>query len=233
MPFEFAVALAYLVLTGIVNASAFTAQGLRWRSFGWLAVVAAAQLLLMAPYLLPVLLGYPAGVVHTSFEWVHDLLRLNPTALRETAIGNLPGLVAATLALAMRRHWPLPRIAAVALLAWLSVTLLFLARHYAGGALGGTLGGACRGFVVSVHYYHLNLQLGWAVVLGWVLWQAQREITATTPAWASAARCGLALALLAVPLALGTWHWLGLPGDQASRAQVQREGGISIMDDGA
>ena len=55
-----------VVLTGIVVAAAFTTQGVRPRTVGWLAIVAAAQVAAMSPYFVPVMLHYPGGAVHTG-----------------------------------------------------------------------------------------------------------------------------------------------------------------------
>ncbi|MBD0272051.1 MAG: hypothetical protein ICV73_08980, partial [Acetobacteraceae bacterium] len=168
-----------VVLAGIAAAAAVAAQGARLRTAGWLAVVAAAQLAVITPYLLPILVHYPDGTVHTGYQWVHGLFTLSPVALAKLAILNAPGVAAAAVAWRLRREAPMGRLTAAILAAWIAVPAVLLLRHYAcavvaPGAAGAEAPAACRAFVVSVHHHHLYLQLAWPCLIGFAVWHAAR-----------------------------------------------------------
>ena len=168
-----------VVLTGIVAAAAFAAQGARPRTAGWLAVVAAVQLAVMSPYLLPILLHYPDGTVHTGYQWVHGLFTLGPGNLVRLAILNAPGAAAAFVIWRLRRRVAMGRLTTVILATWIAVPLAFLLRHYAcaiaaPSGVGADAPAACRAFVVSIHHYHLYLQLAWPCLIGFAAWHAAR-----------------------------------------------------------
>lgn len=160
-----------VLLTGIVAAAACVAQGVRPRTVGWLAVAAVAQFAVMSPYLVPILLHYPDGMVHTGYQWVHDLFAPSPKALAKLAVLNAPGVAAALLAWRLRGRAGMGRLTAAILAAWIAIPAAFLLRHYACAA---GVPAACRAFVVSVHHYHLYLQLAWPCLIGFAAWHATR-----------------------------------------------------------
>lgn len=212
-----------VILTAMVAACAFTAQGFRLRTLAWLALAAAVQLLVMSPYLFTVLFAYPGGTVHSSYEWVDPLFTPNRPMMSAVVILNTPGVVAAALAVALRRKMPMDRIAAVALAAWIVTCGAFMLRHYgcAGLAASGRAapGGACDVFVIAVHHYHLYLQLAWAAVIGFVLWQFARRLSLGRDGAFSWPRA-------AVPLAFGVAALLA-----GGRALLHRDWDMKFRDE--
>jgi hypothetical protein len=195
-----------VVLTGIVTLAAFASQGLRARTLGWLALVALVQLVVMAPYFLPVLIAYPGGTVHSSYEWVDPAMLPVGRRMVVLALLNVPGLLAAVLALAFRRDMPFGRLTAAMLAAWIGVCGILLLRHYACAGftkLGWERPSACGVFVVAVHHYHLYLQLGWACLIGLVGCGLARRWTLRPNGEPAGARPRIAVAFGAALLVLG------------------------------
>ena len=171
-----------IILTFVVTAVVFGVRGLQIRTIWWLAVVAVMQLAVMSPYLAPIAVHYPAGILHPKPGlWLDPLMMAHFGAMARTALLNLPGLLALSLAAFLyRRGTRLDRGAAFALGAWITLCILVLARHYACG-LGARVTGLeitqitpCRVVVVPVHHYHLYLQTAWAMLIGFVGWPLLR-----------------------------------------------------------
>lgn len=191
-----------VVLTAIVTVAAFVAQGLRARTLLWLAVVAAVQLAVMSPYLLPVLLAYPGGTIHSSYEWVDSLFEPVLRSMAKVIVVNAPGVTSALLALLFRRAMPFETLSTAILATWIGTCGAFLLRHYGcagASALGWEQPRACHTFVVAVHHYHLYLQLAWACLVGFVgwglahLWCRHRDGTLSAPRTAVAVTLGVAV----------------------------------------
>ena len=163
-----------LLLSAMLVAAALIGQGVRLRTLVWLAITGAVQALVMAPYLAPILLAYPDGVVHlTPGAWVADELRLDNAALTIMALINLPFLLAALL-LWQSRLWP-RGLAGAMLAVWIAICVVVLARHY---GCAGSDAAACRFFRLPVHHFHLYLQAAGAGVIGLALarWSPPRPI---------------------------------------------------------
>lgn len=165
-----------IILTVVVTAVAFAIRGFNLRTIRWLAVVAVVQLAVMSPYLAPIALHYPGGIVHSEpAQWLDPLMTLNLRSIAITTLLNAPGVLALVGAMFLyRRGIRLERGATIALAAWIILCIVVLGRHYACGleaTATGTDGAhiaACRVFVVPVHHYHLYLQTAWAMLIGFV-----------------------------------------------------------------
>ena len=84
-----------IVLTVIVMAVAFGVRGLRFQTIIWLAIVAVVQLAVMSPYLAPIALHYPVGIVNAaSGAWPDPLMQPRFAAIARAALVNMPGLLA-------------------------------------------------------------------------------------------------------------------------------------------
>lgn len=230
-----------VILTGIVTAAAFVAQGFHPRTVLWLATVAAAQLAVMAPYMLPVLVNYPGGTVHTSYEWVHNLFKPMIQSLAKLLALNAPGLAAAALVLGPLRRAvpPMARLTAVIVAAWVGVAGAFLLRHYACGALapggGDAAPATCRAFVVAIHHYHLYLYAAWPLLIGFAGWHLVRRWIAGAPPDGGqgdgrSRRAGVAAALVLASLALGGAGLLLRPFDLESRGIALHHADRDAMD---
>ncbi|MBN8910062.1 MAG: hypothetical protein J0H99_26475, partial [Rhodospirillales bacterium] len=148
-----------LLLAGMTAATVVGTHGLRPRALAWLALTGGVALAGSLPFLLPLLLAYRLAIANPiPGAWVHGLL--TPESASRTLLLNLPGL----LALPVLRS--LPRPAAAAIAAWISLCLLGLARHYACQA---GIGAGCRVLVIAPHHYHVYLQAAWACLIGIVL----------------------------------------------------------------
>jgi len=210
-----------LILTAMVAAAAFVAQGLRMRTVGWLAVTAAAQLPVMMVYFAPLLLHYPDGMVHLPPALYSDWLMqrpLHPWLL----VMNAPGIVALVATLLLWRRAPLGHVTVAMLAAWIGVCALFLLRHFAcPDEQAGSPGAApavCRAFVVTIHHFHLYLQIAWALLMGHVAWHVAR-LWVAGPAGAPVrrGRAAVAIGLALVMLATGSYAVLRRGFDRQRR----------------
>ena len=159
------VALAHtvpaLLLSAIAAAAVLSSGGFRLRTVGWLAVVAALQVGLMVPYVLPLWLHYRLQIANPiPGGYVTDLLR--PEFLWFAGLFNLAGAAAAGAALLLRRQAPLRSPTAAILVAWIAASAVMLGRHYACHA--ADLGRACAVFQVAAHHWQLYLTFGWTLV---------------------------------------------------------------------
>ena len=84
-----------IILTFVVTAVAFGVRGLQVQTVSWLAVVAVVELALMSPYLAPIALHYPGGIVHSKPGfWLDPLMVPHFGAMARTALLSLPGALA-------------------------------------------------------------------------------------------------------------------------------------------
>ncbi|HYI83107.1 MAG TPA: hypothetical protein VEX11_07855 [Acetobacteraceae bacterium] len=230
-----AIGLAFLahivpavVLVVVVTATAFAVQGLRPRTVVWLSVVAAAQLATVAPYLLPAALLHSDGVVnHVPAWWVAPFLRLDADAVAYVVLLNLPGAAAAALLWRRRLRGTaggMDRRTAVILLSWAGACIVALGRHYACEAVravNGAAPSACSVFVLTIHHYHLYLQVAAACALGYAASLLLPRRRRRAPAGASMPpRPPRASTVLALGLAgvVGGTLFLSRPYDRALRA---------------
>jgi hypothetical protein len=168
-----------VILTAIVTSVAFGADGFRVRAIIWLAVVAVAELAIAAPYLAPILVNYPAGVINLDPGlWVDSLMFPSPSAVAKIILLNLPG-IASLAALRFFRRWMVPslnRSSLLVLVSWISVCALAISRYYLCTLIKYSPDSICKVFVLPVHHYHLYLQDAWAFLIGYVLWQSMLRI---------------------------------------------------------
>lgn len=205
-----------IILTIALTGTVFMLHGLHLRGLLWLMVTGAVQVAVMAPYLLPLLLAYPNGVIHlTPGQWTAAALTTDRAALIGLAQMNLPW-IAAAIVLIRLRAWP-NRAGTILLSIWIGVCVLALARHYACGADDS---GLCRLLHVPAHHYHLALQVAGATLIG----GAAREIAQRFPQ----PRQTLAAAI--VLLAFGTGIFLTRPYDNAARDGVLPDRRSDVMD---
>ena len=199
-----------LLLTAMLVVASAIGQGMRVRTMVWLAVAGAVQLAFMLPYLLPILIVYPAGVVHlTPGAWVADELRFDAGALLSVALVNAPFLLA-VLFLWRWRFWP-EGLAGGMLLAWIGICALVLARHY---TCAGSDADSCAVFRLPVHHFHSYLQIAASCVIGLALvrWSPPR------PVWGALLAAGIAMLLFrpydraahdaAPAIDLVAYHWI-------------------------
>ena len=215
-----------VILTAIVTAVAFGADGFRPRTFIWLAIVAVAELAAAAPYLDPVLLSYPAGVINTGpGSWVDNLMSPSRSAMSRMIVLNLPGIVAcACLWMLRRRVDPLLNRASVwALAAWIIVCAAEISRHYACALFKYIPASVCQTFVLPVNYYHFYLQDAWACLIGCAFWQVMRLIRRRSGNFA--AYPIVTASLVGAVLVFGGLASLRRPYDIVARAQALNDGG--------
>jgi len=214
-----------VILTAIVTSVAFGVGGLRVRTLIWLAVVAVAELATAAPYLAPILINYPVGVINTGpGGWVDDLMSLSLPAVARIFLLNLPG-IASVVCLWLLGRWMDPvlsRASLLALVSWIAVCTVAITRHYVCGLVEGEFSGLCQTFVLPVHHFHLYLQDAWACLIGFIVWQAVHRI------WERWRKFGafrtIAVALVGVFLAVGGLVALHRPFDIGSRAGALSDG---------
>ena len=221
-------AVPAVVLTAVVTAAGFAAQGLRLRTVAWLAAVAAAQLAVMMLLLGPILLHYPDGMIHFGVALHSDWLMEKPLH-RWVLVMNTPGLAALAVTLLLRRAAPLGRTTSAMLAAWIGVCSLFLLRHYAcpSGAPEGDAEApaVCRVFLVTVHHYHLYLQVAWTCLMGHAGWHLARLWAEKAPLGSMRLRVALAAGLAAVLLLLGGYGLVRRSFDRERRALAVASGG--------
>jgi len=169
------VALAHtvpgLLLSVIVTAATFATRRVQPRAILWLAVVAAIQLAMLAPFVLPLWWRYRLHVANAvPGGYVTDVLR--PEYAWFAAPIGAAMLATFAGAWLLRRFAPvgrpLGRVTLAILLAWILPCAIMLARHFACRSAGGG-GGACGVFVVAAHHWSLYLTLGWTLAAGYVL----------------------------------------------------------------
>ena len=215
-----------VILTAIVTAVAFGSDGFRARTFIWLAIVAVAELAAAAPYLGPVLISYPAGVINTGpGSWVDNLMSPSRSAMSRMIVLNLPGIVAcACLWMLRRRVDPLLNRASVwALAAWIIVCAAEISRHYACALFKYIPASVCQTFVLPVNYYHFYLQDAWACLIGCAFWQVMRLIRRRSRNFA--AYPIVTASLVGAVLVFGGLASLRRPYDIVARAQALNDGG--------
>jgi hypothetical protein len=223
-----------IILTLVVTAVAFGVRGFQVQTVSWLAVVAVVQFAVMSPYLVPIAMHYPGGIVHSNPGfWLDQLMVPHFGAMARTALLNLPGVLALVGTVFLyRRGIRLQRGAAFALGWWIILCVVVLGRHYA-CALGARATGAdvaeiaaCRVFVVPVHHYHLYLQSAWAILIGFVSWHLLRLFLER----GTRSRAGVAAVIVIALAAAGGWSLLNRKFDAGQRryALEGSDGGWSI-----
>jgi hypothetical protein len=216
-----------VILTAIVTSVALGTDGFRARTFIWLAVVAAAEVATAAPYLAPILINYPAGVVNTGpGAWVDGLMSLSRSSVARMILLNLPGITSLAC-LWLFRRWMDPllkRASVLALASWIAVCTVAISRHYVCGLVDYDLSGVCQTFVLPVHHYHLYLQDAWACLMGYILWQAIRLIRDRRRNLAAYPM--IAAALVGAVLAVGGLASLHRPYDIGARAGALTDGTV-------
>jgi hypothetical protein len=222
-----------IILTFVVTAVAFGVCGLKRRTIWWLAAVAVVQLAFMAPYLAPIVLHYPGGIVHSKpGHWLDPMMTLGPDAIALAALLNAPGVLALCGAVFLyRRGIRLGRGAALALAAWIIPCIVILIRHYACGpaATGADIDqiAACRVFVVPVHHYHLYLQSAWAMLIGFVCGHLLHLFLERGPG----SRRGVAAVVVLAVVSAGVWSFLSRKYDAITRyAAVAHADGGELVD---
>jgi hypothetical protein len=218
-----------VILTAIVISVAFGTGGFRARTLIWLAVVAVAELATAAPYLAPILINYPTGVVNRpNVDWVDSLMFLSRSAAGKIILLNLPGISAFACLLLLGR-WlapPLNRASLLTLLSWIAVCAVAITRYYVCGLVEHLVGfgfpGVCKTFYLQVFYYHLYLQDAWACLIGFIVWQTMRRIW---DRWRKfAALRTLAVVLVGALLAVGGLAFLHRRYDISSRSGALSDG---------
>jgi hypothetical protein len=222
-----------IILTFIVTALAFGVRGFKVKTISWLAFVAVVQLAVMSPYLAPIALHYPRGVVHSKpGSWTDSMMSPYVGLMARTALLNAPGVLAlAGTVFLHRRGIRLRRYAVIALGTWIILCSAFLVRHYA-CSLGARFVSAdvadvsvCRVFLVPVHHFHLYLQSAWAVLIGFVGWHVSRLLLQRSPRIRTRVALTVALALAAA----GGWSLLTRKFDSEQRAEaLEADGGFDI-----
>ncbi len=211
-----------IILTSVATAVAFATCGLKLRTIRWLAVVAVVQLAVMSPYLAPIVLNYPGGIVHhRPGLWLDPLMTRDLGSIALIAVLNAPGVLALAGAVFLhRRGIRLERAAAIALAAWIIPCIAILGRHY---ACGQAATAACRVFVVPVHHYHLYLQSAWAMLIGFVC--AHLFLERGPPS-----RNRIAIVVVLVVVSAGGWSFLSRKYDAVTRdaALAQADGGALL-----
>jgi hypothetical protein len=161
-----------ILLSGIVAALTLSIHGKR--GMGWLACVALVELIWAAPFLGPLAFAYRLHIANPMpGAWVHTLLR--PDDIVRLAMVNLPGILASAALVILGKAERRPTATRTILVAWISICLLFLTRHFACHVAGKT-DGACGVFVIAPHHYHVYLQAAWALTIGQAIWLAGRAI---------------------------------------------------------
>lgn len=215
-----------IILTLVVTAVAFGVRGLQVQTVLWLAVVAVVQLAVMSPYLAPIALHYPGGIVHSEpGAWLDQLMMPHFGAMARTALLNLPGVLALVGTVFLyRRGIRLERGAAFALGGWIIMCVAVLGRHYACGLAARATGtdiaevGVCRVFVVPVHHYHLYLQTAWALLTGFVGWHFLRLFLEG----GTRSRAPVAAVVVLALAAIGGWSLLNRKFDAGQRHEALR-----------
>ncbi len=214
-----------VILTAIVTSVAFGTGGFRVRTLIWLAVVAVAELATAAPYLAPILINYPTGVVNrANVDWVDSLMFLSRSAVAKIILLNLPGIAAfaCLLLLGRRMDPPLNRASLLALLSWIAVCAVAITRYYVCGLVEHGPPGVCQTFYLPVFYYHFYLQDAWACLMGYILWQAMCRIRKS---WSRfAAYPTISTALVGALLVVGGLASFHRPYDLGARAEALRDG---------
>jgi hypothetical protein len=210
-----------LLLSAIVTAVALREGGLHPRTLTWLALVAAVEVTLSLPFLLPLWLRYGLRVANSvPVAWT-DWTMLLPF-LTWVAQVSAPGVLAIAVAWLLRRYAPIDKRTVVILLAWIGVCAAMLGRHYACQVVADRPA-VCRIVVVPVHHFHMYLVVGWTVLVGYA-------VTAVARAWIQTPRphgweirlAALAVALMpliAAKLALRTESY-----DSMARASALADG---------
>jgi hypothetical protein len=214
-----------VILTAIVTSVAFGTDGFRVRTFIWLAAVAVAELATAAPYLAPILINYPAGLVNTGpGDWVDGLMSPSRSAIARMFVLNVPGIASfACLWMLGRRMDPLlNRTSLLALASWIAVCTVAISRYYVCTLEEYGVSGVCQTFVLPVHHYHLYLQDAWACLIGCVLWQAMRLIRERCKNFA--AYPVVAAGLVGAVLVVGGFVSLHRPYDIRARAGALDDG---------
>ena len=161
-----------VILTVVVVAVTIVQARCHPRIIVWLGVVALIELATAAPYLVPTVLYYPAGMLNDAYSaYVEPLLR--GANLKQAVLVNAPGILAflATLVLARRRR-DINAAGATALITWVSVCSAFIIHRYVCALPGVGQAHVCNIFVLTVHHYHLYLQNAWACLMGYAIWAA-------------------------------------------------------------
>jgi len=214
-----------VILTAIVTSVALGTGGFRVRTFIWLSAAAVTELATTAPYLIPLLVNYPGGVVNTlPGAWVDSLMSLPRVHVARMILLNLPG-IASFACLWLFRRWidpALNRASLLALVSWIAVCTIAIMRYYFCAIFEKGSSIVCQTFVVPVHYYHLYLQDAWACLIGYILWQAIRLIWVRWENFRSYR--AMAAALAAVLLVIGGLASVHRPYDLGVRAEALRDG---------
>ncbi len=213
-----------IILTLVVTAVAFGLRGLRVETVSWLAVVAVVQLAVMSPYLAPIALHYPSGIVHLKPSlYLSRLMEPRFGAIARTALLNMPGMLALVGTMFLyRRRVRLGKGAAVALGAWIILCAVALGRHYAcylaARATGANVAEVtvCRVFLVPVQHFHMYLQIAWAIPIGFVSWHLFRLFLERN----TGSRTGVAAVMVLALAAVGGWSVLNRKWDAEARHRV-------------
>lgn len=222
-----------VILTVIVTTVAFGVRGLQVQTLLWLAVAAVVQIAVMSPYLVPITIHYPGGIVHSEPGGYLDRLMVpHFDAMMHVALLNLPGALAlAGIIFLYYRGIRLPRGAAFALGAWITLCVVALGRHYACGLEARATGvdvpasAACRIFVLPVSHYHFYLQTAWAMLIGFVGWHLLRFFLER----GSRTHTAVLTVFILAALAFGVWSFLNRKFDTDRRREgLLADGGFWI-----
>jgi hypothetical protein len=145
-----------LLLVGILVITVVFTRCYNWRTVAWLAIVGACTFVLAAPYVAPLVLSYPDGIIHLPpGAYTEGLLRPNTQAAFTLALLNMPLLVGIII-IFLRRSWT-NQNTLIMLSAWIFLCAFMLVRHYA-CAESSTTNLFCTKLRVPVHHYHLYIQ---------------------------------------------------------------------------
>jgi hypothetical protein len=210
-----------VILTVMVVSVAIVRARFDPRVVAWLGVVALFELATAAPYLVPTVLYYRAGMANDVYSaWVDPLLK--GSNFTHVVLLNAPGILASlvTLVLARRRR-DINLAAATALIAWVSICSLFIIRRYACAIPGASQAHICSIFVLTIHHYHLYLQNAWACLMGYATWATIQMVGELgRPRWS---RPAVGIVVAAV-LAFGVRSFLNRDYDEDARGVGMTDG---------
>jgi hypothetical protein len=212
-----------VILTAILTIAAFTILGVRARTFGLLALVAAFELAFMAPYLVPVIAHYPGGIINDApGAYIDPLFRRHDLSVQ--VLLYAPGLACLIIAWLLRRQVFPDRATLVIVAAWIGVSGILLFRQLACAKLGSGVA-ACRLLSVPAHHYYFYLQTAWVCLAGQILWQVVRrwiEISGRV----SEPRAAAALGMCAAVIGVGATALFHNAYDEIARGDALQDGKI-------
>jgi hypothetical protein len=158
-----------LLLVGIFVITVLLTREYNWATVAWLAISGTCTFVLAAPYIVPLALSYPGGIIHLPpGAYTERLLQPNIQATITLFILNIPLLIGIIINL-VRKSWPNQKTL-ILLSAWIGLCAFMLFRHYMCAAFNIT-NTFCATLRIPVHHYHLYFQAAAPLVIGMVFSQ--------------------------------------------------------------